>query len=458
MLLSITTTHQPATDLGYLLHKHPDRVQSFPMNFGPLSRGKVHVFYSEATTERCTAVLLLEIDPVACKRSAFEKESTRVQTISTRPYIASAFLSMAMLKVFRTAMMGRSSDRPNLVDTAIPLTVSIPVLPCRGGEDFLQALFEPLGYEVKEKSLCEGDTYLAVTFKNTIRLTDLLSHLCVLIAALDDEKHDWLEAENIERILQQGEQWLDVHPLKPAILQRYEKPISRYVDTPLARLEEDDSFDFEVAQREQAWKAIAAKKPNNLQQQRLTAVTQALKQSGAKNIVDLGCGEGELLQRLSEDSAFEKITGVEVSATALKVAQKRLNIDEMGETSSRMRLMQGSVVYRDKRLQGCDAVSVVEVIEHINGDRLFDFERAIFQYIHPQTIVITTPNIEYNRLYPMPVNALRDLDHRFEWTRQEFRAWAEDVAKRYGYKVTFEAVGAEYPSLGAPTQMGVFCK
>ncbi len=381
MLLSITTTHQPATDLGHLLHKHPDRLQSFPMNFGPLSGGRSHVFYSEATPQRCTAVLLLEVDPMGRGASAFTKESVLNQTISDRPYIASSFLSLAMLKVFKTAMLGRSTERSALAEASIPLTVNIPVLPCRGGEAFLQQLFEPLGYAVTGQLLSEETTYLSVTLKNTIRLTDLLSHLCVFVTALDDEKHDWLSRNEIDQIWQQGARWIDDHPLKTTILQRYEQLSSRYADTAIARLEEDDSFDIEAAQRERTWKAIAAKKPSNLNQQRLTAVIQALKQRNAERVVDLGCGDGELLQRLSEDNSFEKIVGVEVSLDVLVQAQKRLNINELNEQTSRVRLMQGSVVYKDERLQDCDAVTVVEVIEHIERDRLPTF-RADHLWIH----------------------------------------------------------------------------
>ena len=458
MLLSITTTHQPATDLGHLLHKHPDRLQSFPMNFGPLSGGRSHVFYSEATPQICTAVLLLEVDPIGRSASAFAKESVLNQTINDRPYIASSFLSLAVLKVFKTAMLGRSTGRPDLAKAAIPLTVNIPVLPCRGGEALLQQLFEPLGYEVAGQLLSEKTLYLSATLRNTVRLADLLSHLCVLVAALDDEKHDWLSDDEIDKILQQGAQWIDDHPLKTTILQRYEKLGSRYADTAIARLEEDDSFDMEAAQSERTWKAIAAKKPNNLNQQRLTAVIQALEQQNAKHVVDLGCGEGELLQRLSEEDSVETIVGVDVSSSALALAQKRLNISELGEQISCVQLMRGSVVYQDRRLQGCDAVTVIEVIEHIDSDRLPSFEQATFGFLQPKTVVVTTPNVEYNILYPMPADALRDLDHRFEWTRQAFQAWAEQVAKKYGYTVEFRLIGTEYLDLGAPTQMGIFCR
>ncbi len=465
MLLSITTTHQPATDLGHLLHKHPDRLQTFPMNFGPVSCGKAHVFYPEATTESCTVLLLLEVDPAGRDKSAFEKQSVLNQTINDRPYVASSFLSVAMLKVFKTAMLGRSTDRPGLALSQIPLTVSIPVLPCRGGEFFLQQLFEPLGYEATGDPIPLDQTfsdwgesnYLSVTLKNTVRLADLLNHLCVLIPALDDEKYDWLVAEDIHRLLQRGEKWLAKHPAREVIARRYQPQKPRYSNAPLARLEEDISFDAEAEEREYVWKAIAAQKPNNLQQRRLTAVVEVLKERGAKNVVDLGCGEGDLLEKLSEDDLFEKIVGVDVSQLAISQARKKLNLDDISE-SQRPQVLQGSLLYEDERLQGCDALTIVEVIEHINSDRLPEFEHIVFEFIRPKTIILTTPNAEYNVRYPMPLGAFRDPDHRFEWTRQEFKKWAEAIAKQYGYTLTVTGIGDEYFELGTPTQMGVFCR
>lgn len=465
MLLSITTTHQPATDLGHLLHKHPDRLQTFAMNFGPISTGEAHVFYPEASVESCTAVLLLEVDPIGRDRSAFEKESVLNQLISNRPYAASSFLSVAMLKVFKTAMTGRSKDRQDLARTSIPLTVSIPVLPCRGGEFFLQQIFEPLGYEVTGRAIPLDKTfsdwgesnYLSVTLKNTVRLADLLNHLCMLIPALDDEKHDWLAAEDINKLWQRGEEWLAMHPAREVITQRYQQKTSRYPNTPVARLQEDISFDPEAEERERVWKVIAAKKPNNLQQRRLTAVGEALKRYGAKRVVDFGCGEGDLLQNLSEDDFFEKIVGVDVSEGAIAQAKKKLSLDDTSEPQ-RVQVLQGSLLYEDERLEGFDALAILEVVEHIDCDRLPEFEQVVFGHLQPKTIILTTPNAEYNVRYPMPLNTFRDPDHRFEWTRQAFQEWAAAIAKQYGYTLEITGIGDEYFELGTPTQMGVFYK
>src|SRR5438309_11940239 len=146
MLLTITTTHQPATDLGYLLNKNPARLQTTE-----LSMGKAHVFYPEAGPQLCTAALLLEVDPVALVRNRKGPggdAGTLKEYVNDRPYVASSFLSVAIAKVFGSAMAGSSKERPELVEAVLPLEAKIAVVPCRGGESFLRRLFEPLGYKV----------------------------------------------------------------------------------------------------------------------------------------------------------------------------------------------------------------------------------------------------------------------------------------------------------------------
>ena len=145
MLLTITTTHRPATDLGYLLHKNPANLHSFELSFG-----KAHVFYPEAESERCTAALLLDVDPVGLVRGkrGQHEGGTLDQYVNDRPYVLSSFLSVAMGRAFGTAMSGRSKGRQELADLPIPLTANLTVVACRAGESLIRELFEPLGYSV----------------------------------------------------------------------------------------------------------------------------------------------------------------------------------------------------------------------------------------------------------------------------------------------------------------------
>ncbi|EDX84742.1 hypothetical protein S7335_2439 [Synechococcus sp. PCC 7335] len=464
MLLTLSTTHQPATDLGYLLHKHPNRVQTFALGFG-----KVHVFYPEVSAERCTAALLLDIDPVGLVRGKTTWQAGATgQYVNDRPYVASSFLSVAIAKVFSTALSGRCKDRPNLVDTPIPLTITLPVLPCRGGETFFRDLFEPLGYKLTAEPLALdenfpnwGDSrYLSVTLSHTVRLSDLLSHLYVLIPVMDEDKHYWFGDDEVDKLLRHGEGWLNNHPYKEQITQRYLKRIRKLAEVAIAQLMEGEDPDAEAELTAQKWQKLAAKKPVTLNQQRMAAVGAVLKSHNAKRVIDLGCGEGALLKVLWEDRFFERIMGVDVSFRALETAKKRLSIEQIPlHQRERLQLMQGALTYRDERLIGYDAAAVIEVIEHMDLSRLSTFEQVLFQFTQPPLVVITTPNIEFNVLFPtLEQGHFRHQDHRFEWTRKQFQAWAERVGKQFGYDVEFQSIGFESPEVGSPSQMGIFTR
>ncbi len=463
MLLTITTTQTPATALGYLLHKHPERFQSFELSFG-----KAHVFYPEASLERCTAALLLDVDPVGLVRKQRGEGFQLEQYVNDRPYVGSSFLSVAIAKIFGTALAGRCKDQPELAQTPIPLTAKLAVLPCKSGEAFLRRLFEPLGYTVTtqqhaldEQFLDWGNSpYFTVELQATVRLQDLLSHIYVLIPVLDDEKHYWVGDEEVDKLLRHGEGWLAAHPEQQQIAKRYLKRQGRLVRTALAQLVEEDTPNPDDNQEKHQLEEAIVEKPMSLNQQRLEAVLMALKACGAKRVIDLGCGEGRLLKVLLQDKTFEEIVGVDVSYRALEIAQERLHLDWLTEGQrQRIKLIQGSLTYRDNRLNGYDAATVVEVIEHLDPPRLAGFERVLFEFAKPATVVITTPNVEYNvKFENLPAGKLRHKDHRFEWTRDEFKAWANRVAERFHYSVKFLSVGAEDADVGAPTQMGVFSR
>lgn len=465
MLLTITSTQAPATDLGFLLHKNPARVQSKELSFG-----QAHVFYPEASAERCTAALLLDVDPVALVRgkAGVKEGGPLAQYVNDRPYVASSFMSVAIRELFDTAMSGRSKERPELVEAALPLEVKLAALPCRGGEEMLRRLFEPLGYAVSatrhplDEQFPEwGESvYFSVELRGTVRLCDLLAHLYVLIPVLDDEKHYWIDDAEVEKLLRHGEGWLAAHPARELIANRYLRRRKSLVREALSRLVEEESPDEETAEVHAGEEAML-EKPLSLNEQRLAAVTAALKESGASRVLDLGCGEGQLLRALLlAEKQFTEIVGMDVSCRALERAADRLRLDRLPpKQRERITLIQGSLTYRDKRLAGFGAAAVIEVIEHLDPPRLAAFERALFEFARPATVVLTTPNREYNvKWETLPAGRLRHRDHRFEWTRAEFQAWATGVAERFGYAVTFQPVGEEDPAVGAATQMAIFSK
>jgi 3' terminal RNA ribose 2'-O-methyltransferase Hen1 len=464
MLLTITNTASPATDLGYLLHKNPARLHSFPLSFG-----QAHVFYPEANNERCTAALLLDVDPVGLvrgRRGPAGEGRTLEQYVNDRPYVASSFLSVAISRVFGSALGGRSKGRPQLVDVPLPLTAKLSVVPCRGGEGLLRRLFEPLGYEVvaKRHALDQvfsewGDSsYYTVELRGAVMLKDLLTHIYVLIPVLDNEKHYWVGDDEVEKLLRHGSGWLSTHPEKEEITRRYLKYRYDLAREALSRLLDEDLPDPDAAQKVHDNEEEVVERALNLNEQRINTVVAALRSAGAKRVLDLGCGEGKLLGSLLADKSFEEIVGLDVSHRALEIANSRLHLDRLPtRQQARIKLVQGSLMYRDKRLAGYDAATVVEVIEHLDAPRLAAFERVLFEFAKPSTAVVTTPNVEYNALFAdLPAGKFRHKDHRFEWTRDQFDGWARKIGERYHYAFRLLPVGPEHSSLGAPTQMAVF--
>jgi 3' terminal RNA ribose 2'-O-methyltransferase Hen1 len=466
MLLTVTTTHEPATDLGYLLHKNPARMQEEEMSFG-----KAFVFYPEASADRCTAALLLEVDPIGLvrgRKGPAGEGGQLQQYVNDRPYAANSFLSVAIGKLFGTAMTGRSKDRPELAGQAIPLIAALPVIAAHGGAELVRRLFEPLGYAVEATRLpldetfpeWGGSSYVSLQIAATVTLQTLLTHLYVLIPVLDNEKHYWVGDDEVEKLLRRGEGWLGQHPEKELIVERYLKRQRSLTREALARLAEDAPPEDEDKASAGDEEEQRVERPLGLHEQRIGTVLSVLRGVGAARVLDLGCGEGKLLRALLADGQFERILGMDVSWRSIEIATERLKLDQLAEKQrARIELIQGSLMYRDKRLEGFDAAAVIEVIEHLDAPRLAAFERVVFDFARPATVVITTPNADYNPLFPtLPAGQMRHRDHRFEWTRAEFACWAEGVASRFGYSVRIQPVGPEDAALGAPTQMGIFSR
>jgi 3' terminal RNA ribose 2'-O-methyltransferase Hen1 len=469
MFLTLSTTHQPATDLGYLLHKHPGKVQAFELTFG-----RATVFYPVANDERCTVALSVEVDPVELVRGrsgSLSKAGRIDQYVNDRPYAASSFLCVALSNVFGTALSGICNAKPDLVQKALPIEVVVSALPCRGGEALVRALFEPLGYRVDVETTLLDETHpdwgdalhRRVRLVGEVRLSDLLSHLYVLLPVLDDDKHYWVGDDEVEKLLRHGEGWLAAHPERERITQRYLKHrrvLARAALERLAVVDEDGGDDPDEAAQARDAAEEAVERPLSLNEQRLAAVLEVVRASGARSVVDLGCGEGKFLRLAQRERAFERIVGVDVSHRSLERAAERLDLASLPETQRRrVKLLHGSLAYRDRRLEGFDAAVCIEVIEHLDPHRLDGFVTNVFQLIAAPLVVVTTPNREYNvRFETLPAGRLRHADHRFEWTRAEFRAWAEAAARRGGYTFEIAPIGQLDDEVGSPTQMAVFHK
>jgi 3' terminal RNA ribose 2'-O-methyltransferase Hen1 len=464
MLITITTEHRPATDLGYLLEKHPAKLQSFELSFG-----RAQVFYPQASEQRCTAALLLEIDPIGLVRGRRGGAGATLEAyVNDRPYVASSFMSVAIAQVFGSALNGRSRERAELAKEALPLQASISALRCRGGEALLRRLFEPLGYEVRASGgLLDPafpdwgpSPYLAVELSGLVRLSDLLTHLYVMIPVLDTDKHYFVGEDEVEKLLAKGQSWLAAHPERNLVVARYLKHKRALTREALERLRGEEELDPDANDDERRREEEAVEDRLSLNEWRLGAVVAALKASGARTVIDLGCGEGKLLRRLLREPELTRIVGVDVSAWTLERASERLKLEGLPEHQrARIELIQGALTYRDERFSGFDCACAMEVIEHLDLDRLPAFERVVFGSARPRTLIVTTPNVEYNvRFENLPAGRLRHKDHRFEWTRGEFEAWAARVGAGFGYAVRLLPVGQEHDAVGAPTQMAVFSR
>jgi 3' terminal RNA ribose 2'-O-methyltransferase Hen1 len=462
VLLTITTTHQPATDLGYLLHKNPERLQTTELSFG-----SAHVVYPEANHESCTMALLVEVDPVDLvrhRRGPTGGESSLGQYVNDRPYAASSHLAAAINKLFSTALSGRCKERPELVDAVMPLEVWLPALPVRGGSDLVHRLFDPLGYDVVATPIAldamfpswGASAYQDVRLGITTRLRDLLEQLLVLIPVLDDAKHYWVGPDEIERLLRRGGDWLGAHPEREFIATRYLRHDRDLTSQALERLLEVEDIEQIEGTNDNAEEAV--ERDLSLNEMRIAEVVGTIKASGARRVLDLGCGSAKLMQVLLAETSADKVVGLDVSHRSLAAGARRLHMDTMTPRQrERVDLLHGSLTYRDRRIEGFDAAAVVEVIEHLDPARLDSFERVVFAYAAPRMVIVTTPNVEYNGLFAgLEPGTMRHHDHRFEWTRAQFESWARAVATRHGYEVNFVGIGPLDPEAGAPTQMAVF--
>ena len=445
MLITIESDNP---DMSFLLHKNPARLHSDATTFGT-----AHAFYPAENK----VALLLDIDPLKLTRRGGADSFAHQPYVNDRAYVANSFLSVALNQLFRTAVAGRCPKRPDLVESPMRLKVSIPTLPCRGGSALLRNLFEPLGYSVKATRIPLdpafpdwGDSvYYSTELEKTAPLYSVLRHLYVLLPVLDNDKHYWVGENEMEKLLEKGEAWLADHPHRDLIVQRYLKHQRGLTRQVLEALSEEQAEEPDRVTCEES-----TEKKIGLHSLRLDKVVDVLKASGAAQIADLGCGEGKLVRRLLKETQFSKILAMDVSNEAL--ARAELALDRLHHKNrERVELFQGSLLYDDERLHDVEAACLVEVIEHLEPDRLARVAHILFRRIRPRTLVITTPNRDYNVLWEtLPAGRFRHPDHRFEWSREEFQEWVERV--KNDYDASISGLGEEHPEFGCPSQMAGF--
>lgn len=469
MLVTVTSTAPTASNLSHLLRKHPDRAQAFS-----LSVGTAHVFYPEVSDERCTVAMLLEVDPIGLVRDRNFKggdAAALARYVNDRPYASSSMVAVALGQVFRTAMNGTSESFPELAAAALPLEITVAAVPARGPDTagLVTRLFEPLGWVVEEAPIPLdpefpewGDSvYVDLVLRGEIRLSNALRHLYVLLPVLDDAKHYWVSDDEVGKLHRAGQGWLPDHPERELITRRYLAHQRSMVDAATDLLATEARLsDLDGTPTEHRAGQCSQVRPAPLAPQRAEAVLTALRDVSAHSVADVGCGEGALLRRLVADPSFTKIIGSDVSASVLAKAARALNLREASDRQrERVQLVQSSVTYQDDRLASLDAIVLMEVIEHVDPERLPALEASVFGAASPGAVVVTTPNDDYNALFEsLAAGAFRHTDHRFEWSRGEFAAWADGVALRHGYTVEYRTVGDVDADLGSPTQLALFRK
>ncbi|MDB5044150.1 MAG: methyltransferase type 12 [Deinococcus sp.] len=468
MLLTLTLS-QPdplhsAADLGFLLHKHPERVQTQTLSFGAAS-----VFYPQVSAQRTTAALLLEVDPVGLSRTARPGEGAPLEPyVNDRPYASGSFLAVALRDVFGTAFTGRSRERQALADTPLTFTVHLPCVTARGPEGLPERLFEPLGYVVQATPIALDPLYpewgerpyVDLRLSGQVRLRDLLAHLYVLLPVLDGKRHYYLNEAEVGKLARHGAGWLDGHPERDLIARRYLRfaALVRQAEEGFSVTETVEAVAEQAAENEAQAPTTSAFPRPRLHDERLRWVADQVHTSGAAQVLDLGCGEGKLLRLLLDMPQIRRLVGMDVSARALEIAARRLNLRERPEVAARVQLLHGSLSYPDSRLKGFEAATLVEVIEHLEPHQIGPLTRHVFGEARPGTVIVTTPNREYNAVFEDGAEEMRHADHRFEWTRPEFAAWAGTTAQTHGYALTLHDLGDTHPDYGPITQAAVFVR
>jgi 3' terminal RNA ribose 2'-O-methyltransferase Hen1 len=449
MLLTIQADISPGSDLGYLLHRHPEQVYT-----SPLPQGQLHLFYPEVTGHSATAALWLELAPVGSARDLFGND---------RPFVVSALMSQAIFQTLGLALDGLCPERPELADKPLNLMVRLVVVASRGGPSQLERLFEPLGYEVQTEPRpldarfpeWGESPYYTLTLKGHKPLVELLNHLYLLLPVLNAPRHEGLDLDKLEKLLQRAEIWLEGHPDYEWILRQYPQERPSPTRQALERLlpERPEQAELDAAEEDKLEATIG------LKEQRLDKVLELLLQHQVQSVVDLGCGEGLMLKRLMDASRIPRLMGIDVSIRELERAERRLLPDWLSERQKlRLQLIQGSVLYRDARYREIDAALLLEVIEHLEPFQLERLTRTLFGEQKPPLVLVSTPNREYNPRFDLPAHELRHRDHRFEWDRREFRQWAELSAQSYGYRVEIHSIGEADPQFGPPAQLALFSR
>lgn len=441
MLMTITCKGSDAQDLSWLLHKRPDRFQAFNLPYGT-----AYVFFPEYSDNKCIVTLLLDVESSGLNDICKAKDG-EFQYVNPRQYLSGSLLSGAITKVFASAIKGVCEEKPELVDKVFNYEMEITSFSCRLNPDYIEKLFLPLGYEIDFTKPSGQYSEIAQQFGNLkliarTTLQKLLSQLFILLPVFDRQLHFWIGESQLEKFIRHSTGWLENHPEKSFIINEYFWPASE--------------LKYRVLEYFNAIPSADEKAPG-LNALRQEEIINSLIRHDATSILDLGCGNGSLLELLAQEKRFSKIAGMDIAARNIDEARKKL-------CSPGRRLCEaeyvfvGSLTYKDKRISNYDALVLSEVIEHFELERMVLVMKNIFEHAKPRLFIMTTPNKAYNIEYLLKYDEIRHPDHRHEFNEEEFTSFCQKFASQYNYELEMSSIGEKLPELGAPTLMGIFKK
>ncbi|MBW4084382.1 3' terminal RNA ribose 2'-O-methyltransferase Hen1 [Paenibacillus sp. S150] len=476
MHLIIRVTGAGAGMLSRLLAKNPDNLYDRMEK-----EARVRIAFTASSEQEAEAVIYVTPDPVELVKGASSAHNDITQYINDREFVVSSLFCTYIRSALGTALNGKTKEAYlPWVNRKLALELTFGPVASNLPDHALEDLFIPLGYEVV---LERGDAAYAFELKSrsSVRYIKLkgiqtlqtaLRQLFVLIPALDDYKHYYISDDEVDKIRRYGDGWLENHPQRALILKRtlrFAGAIKHYEDQMAGDGQQAENGasgeapgiaePFAAPAEASAGTGAAEAPKARLNDLRYAAIADTVERLAARrSIVDFGSGGGKLSARLSSVPGVQEIKAVEPSAAAQLRAMDRFAKLEGRPGAIVPEPVTGSLFYYDEALRGKDVMILCEVIEHIDERRLNRVMETIFHEYAPGTLIITTPNKEYNALYQMEHEKLRHRDHRFEWDREAFGAWCSCWTSAYNYSVRLSGIGEFAQEYGYPTQMAIFTK
>ncbi|WP_141431100.1 3' terminal RNA ribose 2'-O-methyltransferase Hen1 [Bacillus sp. 03113] len=448
MQLSVKAVGDGAKILSYLIAKNP-----YNLYDRDEKSNRVRLVYTVFDEKEVEVVIFVTPDPVELVRNSANAFDI-TQYINDREFAVSSLFCTNIRKALGTALNGKPKEEyQKWVNHPFELHMNFGPVASHLSDENIVELLHPLGYIVEIErgetnysfELKQRSSSRFIHLKGQQTIQQALRHLFILIPVIDNYKHYFIDEHEIEKLVRYGEGWLDSHPLREYIIKqslRFSELINQFPSLAKKDDEEEHSSAPKVRLNELRYQAVVEK-------------IKSLSQRAS--IVDFGSGEGKLSVRLSNIPDVKEVLAVEPSETAQLRAIQRFEKASYNQTHVSPTPILGSLFYYDERLLNKDVMILCEVIEHIDEYRLPNIMKTIFREYQPKTLIVTTPNREYNEVYAMD-EIVRHSDHRFEWTRQEFKSKCETWIKNVLYSMEFEGIGLEHEEYGHPTQMCTFVR